>query len=71
MTGILGVITEVTVKIRPVPEVRRYGSLVFEDFEKGIACLREVAYHRCQPASIRLLDNEQFKFGKKYYHHHQ
>ncbi|RXG52385.1 Alkyldihydroxyacetonephosphate synthase, peroxisomal, partial [Armadillidium vulgare] len=60
---ILGVITEVTVKIRPVPEVRRYGSLVFEDFEKGIACLREVAYHRCQPASIRLLDNEQFKFG--------
>ncbi|KAL7633500.1 UNVERIFIED_CONTAM: hypothetical protein RMT77_016033 [Armadillidium vulgare] len=61
--GILGVITEVTVKIRPVPEVRRYGSLVFEDFEKGIACLREVAYHRCQPASIRLLDNEQFKFG--------
>ena len=41
--GILGVITEVTFRIRPVPEVRRYGSIVFRDFESGVAFLREVA----------------------------
>jgi alkyldihydroxyacetonephosphate synthase len=41
--GILGVITEVTFRIRPLPEVRKYGSVVFENFEKGVAFLREVA----------------------------
>ena len=41
--GILGVITEVTFRIRPVPAVRRYGSIVFRDFESGVAFLREVA----------------------------
>ncbi|KAM8856836.1 alkyldihydroxyacetonephosphate synthase, peroxisomal [Synchiropus picturatus] len=61
--GTLGVVTEVTMKIRPVPEYRKYGSVVFPNFEKGVACLREVARQRCAPASIRLMDNEQFKFG--------
>lgn len=41
--GILGVITEVTFRIRPVPEVRKYGSIVFTDFERGVAFVREVA----------------------------
>lgn len=41
--GILGVITEVTFRIRPVPEVRKYGSIVFMNFENGVAFLREVA----------------------------
>ena len=41
--GTLGVITEVTMKIRPVPEVKKYGSIVFPDFESGVACLREIA----------------------------
>ena len=41
--GTLGVITEVTMKIRPVPEVRKYGSVVFATFEKGVGFVREVA----------------------------
>uniref|UniRef100_A0A7N6B481 Alkylglycerone-phosphate synthase n=1 Tax=Anabas testudineus TaxID=64144 RepID=A0A7N6B481_ANATE len=61
--GTLGVVTEVTVKIRPMPEYQKYGSVVFPNFEQGVACLREVAKQRCAPASIRLMDNEQFKFG--------
>lgn len=56
-------ITEVTLKVRPLPVVQRYGSIVFPDFTRGVNCMREVALHRCQPASIRLMDNEQFKFG--------
>uniref|UniRef100_A0AAG5CSL8 Alkylglycerone-phosphate synthase n=1 Tax=Anopheles atroparvus TaxID=41427 RepID=A0AAG5CSL8_ANOAO len=62
--GTLGVVTEVVIKIRPLPAVRRYGSLVFPDFGAGVRCLREVARERLQPASIRLIDNEQFVFGQ-------
>lgn len=41
--GTFGVITEVTIRIRPVPEVRKYGSVVFATFEPGVAFVREVA----------------------------
>ncbi|KPP79573.1 Alkyldihydroxyacetonephosphate synthase, peroxisomal-like [Scleropages formosus] len=61
--GTLGVVTEVTIKIRPMPEYQKYGSVVFPNFEQGVACLREVAKQRCAPASIRLMDNAQFQFG--------
>nr|XP_032624376.1 alkyldihydroxyacetonephosphate synthase, peroxisomal isoform X3 [Chelonoidis abingdonii] len=61
--GTLGVVTEVTIKIRPIPEYKKYGSVVFPNFERGVACLREIAKQRCAPASIRLVDNAQFQFG--------
>ena len=41
--GTLGVITEVMMKIWPVPEVRKYGSVVFASFEQGVGFVREVA----------------------------
>ena len=63
-TGTLGVVTEVTLKIRPLPTCKKYGSIVFPQFENGVNCLREVARQVC---SIRLLitsrklqDNLQF-----------
>ncbi|KAG5671439.1 hypothetical protein PVAND_001635 [Polypedilum vanderplanki] len=62
--GTLGIVTEVIVKVRPLPAVKKYGSLVFPNFEMGVSCLREIAKRRCQPASIRLMDNEQFHFGQ-------
>lgn len=61
--GTLGVVTEVTMKIRPIPDCRKYGSIVFPNFESGVACIQEVARQRVAPASIRLMDNEQFQFG--------
>ena len=61
--GILGVITEVTLRIRPLPEARRYGSVVFPTFEMGVGFMREVAKQRCAPASIRLMDSMQFQMG--------
>ncbi|XP_061386162.1 alkyldihydroxyacetonephosphate synthase-like [Musca vetustissima] len=62
--GTLGVITEVVLKVRPLPPVRRYNSLVFPDFESGVQFMREVALRRCQPSSVRLMDNEQFIMGQ-------
>ena len=62
--GMFGVVTEVTLRIRPLPTCRRYGSIVFPDFESGVAFLREVAKQRCAPASVRLVDNQQFQFGQ-------
>ena len=62
--GTLGVVTEVTLKLRPLPEVKRYGSIIFPNFESGVAFMREVAKLRIAPASIRLVDNMQFQFGQ-------
>lgn len=62
--GTLGVITEVVVKVSLVPQVKLYGSLIFPHFGCGVKCLREVAARKCQPSSIRLIDNDQFKFGQ-------
>eukprot|EP00386_Alphamonas_edax_P004927 GDKI01015487.1.p1 GENE.GDKI01015487.1~~GDKI01015487.1.p1 ORF type:complete len:309 (-),score=83.80 GDKI01015487.1:162-1088(-) len=61
--GTLGVVTEATLKVRPMPEEKRYGSVVFPDLKHGIAFMREVARRRIQPTSLRLMDNFQFKFG--------
>lgn len=57
-------VTEVTLKIRPVPPLRKYASFVFPDFDTGVRFMRQVAAERCQPASLRLMDNEQFQFGQ-------
>jgi len=61
--GTLGVITEVVLKVRALPPARAYGSVLFPNFESGVAFMREVARRRAAPASIRLVDNEQFQFG--------
>eukprot|EP00047_Mylnosiga_fluctuans_P001244 m.219489 g.219489 ORF g.219489 m.219489 type:complete len:616 (-) comp10175_c0_seq1:82-1929(-) len=61
--GTLGVVTEVTMKVRKIPEVTAYGSVVFPNFSDGVAAMREIAEARCAPASIRLMDNEQFQFA--------
>lgn len=61
--GSLGIITEVVLKIKLLPKCKKYGSIVFPTFEKGFEFMREVAKRKWQPASIRLMDNEQFKFA--------
>ena len=43
MLGTLGVVTEVSLKIRPIAPVRKYASFVFPDFETGTNFMREVA----------------------------
>lgn len=45
--GTLGIITEVTLKIRPLPDCQIFESVVFHDFETGVKCMREVAKQVC------------------------
>lgn len=40
--GTLGIVTEVVIKIRPLPKAVKYGSVVFPDFQSGLDALREV-----------------------------
>jgi alkyldihydroxyacetonephosphate synthase len=62
--GTLGVVTEAVVRLQPLPEVTTYGSVVFHDFASGVQFMREVARRRCQPASVRLVDNDQFRLAQ-------
>ncbi|GAB4229830.1 MAG: FAD-binding oxidoreductase [Acidobacteriota bacterium] len=61
--GNLGIITKAVIKIFPKPEVTRYGSLVFPNFRLGVQFLEELSKTDYIPASIRLVDNIQFRFG--------
>jgi alkyldihydroxyacetonephosphate synthase len=62
--GNLGVITKALIAIHPKPEACRYGSLVFRSFGDGIACLQALRAERLLPASIRLVNHREFRFGQ-------
>jgi alkyldihydroxyacetonephosphate synthase len=62
--GNLGVITKALIKIHPAPEACRYGSLVFRSFGDGVAFLKAVRAGGLLPASIRLVNNREFRFGQ-------
>jgi len=62
--GMLGVITRAVVKLHRLPEVQRYGSLVFPSWDKGLAFMEEISSWQSAPASVRLVDNMQFLFGR-------
>lgn len=61
--GLLGIITSVTVKIFPLPEIQEYDSILFENFESGVSFMKELGQSKVWPASVRLVDNTQFQFG--------
>lgn len=54
--GAFGVITEVTVRIRPVPGATAYGAWTFPDFESGAAALRTATQRGIRPTVLRLSD---------------
>lgn len=60
--GTLGVITEATVSIHPVPETRDYRAFLFKDFERGLEAARELVQADVPTAMIRLSDGDETKF---------
>jgi len=63
--GNFGIITRAVLRIFPRPEAQEYGSLVFPTFERGVAFLKTLRQHQgVVPASIRLVNNFEFRFGQ-------
>ncbi len=61
--GNLGLITKAVIRLHRLPETKQYGSVVFPDFQTGVAFLNELTHRGLLPASVRLVDNFQFRFG--------
>jgi alkyldihydroxyacetonephosphate synthase len=54
--GVLGVIDELSLRVRSAPERRRYVGVMFEDLTSGLKALRAMAGEHCLPDVARLSD---------------
>jgi alkyldihydroxyacetonephosphate synthase len=61
--GALGVITSVTVRVRPTPASRRFEGWRFESFDAGTAAVRRLAQDGPLPAVLRLSDEYETAVG--------
>lgn len=61
--GAFGVITDVTVRVRPVPAQRRYEGWRFESFADGAAAARRLAQDGPRPTVLRLSDEVETMLG--------
>jgi alkyldihydroxyacetonephosphate synthase len=57
--GVLGVITEVTCAVQPVPAVRQYEGWSFKSFAAGVDALRELEQAHCAGDVSRLSDETE------------
>ncbi|HCK11029.1 MAG TPA: hypothetical protein DHW45_14215 [Candidatus Latescibacteria bacterium] len=62
--GNFGIITKAVMKVHLLPEARDYGSLVFPTFRHGVDYLRALRETGTIPASIRLVNNTEFRMGQ-------
>jgi alkyldihydroxyacetonephosphate synthase len=57
--GAFGIITEVTVRVRPVPTHRRYEAFAFDGWGQGVAAVRALAQGRALATVTRLSDVDE------------
>ncbi len=57
--GAFGVITSVTVRVRPVPEVQVYDGWRWASFTEGVAAVRTLAQSGLRPTVLRLSDEAE------------
>ncbi|NOY77312.1 MAG: FAD-binding oxidoreductase [Calditrichaeota bacterium] len=60
--GILGVISRVRVRLKPLPERKQYTALLFRSFDEGAAAVQKILQSGLRPATIRLSDAEETDF---------
>jgi alkyldihydroxyacetonephosphate synthase len=60
--GTLGVITEATVKVHPLPEARDFVSFMFRDWESGVLAVRRITQAELGVATLRLSDADETRF---------
>ena len=61
--GVLGVIPDVAVRVRPAPEERRYEAWFVESFEAGAEIVRALAQAGALPDVIRVSDQEETRIS--------
>jgi alkyldihydroxyacetonephosphate synthase len=61
--GALGVITDVTARVRPAPERRRYEGWMAADFESGVDIVRSLAQAGVLPDVVRLSDQAETRLS--------
>lgn len=64
--GTLGVVTEATVRLRPLPEVIRTCLAVFDSVEDAAAAVSEIVRRHIVPAALELLDEVCIKYTEAY-----
>lgn len=63
--GTLGVITSAVLKVWPLAEIKEYESVILHSFDDGIRFVKDISkLGALKPASVRLLDNTQFRLGQ-------
>jgi alkyldihydroxyacetonephosphate synthase len=63
--GTLGIITQATMKVRPLPQAYDYRGLLFKEFEGGVQSVREMMQHGVIPETIRISDAEESAFAMR------
>jgi alkyldihydroxyacetonephosphate synthase len=63
--GTLGVMTEITLKLHPLPEVRIFRAFIMKDLKTGLETVREIFRKGLKPAVIRLYDELDTQFTLK------
>jgi alkyldihydroxyacetonephosphate synthase len=61
--GTLGVISELSLRVRPAPQERIYEGLFFEDFSAGVSALRELSREHALPDVARLSDQAETRMS--------
>jgi len=61
--GTLGILTDVTVALRPAPAVRRYEGWSFRSFAEGVEAFRVLAQADAAPDLARLSDEEESRLS--------
>jgi alkyldihydroxyacetonephosphate synthase len=63
--GCLGIITSAVVKVWPIAQRKEFECIVLPSFEVGIRFMKDLSKAQSlRPASVRLVDNVQFRFGQ-------
>jgi len=64
--GILGIITEATIKIFPLPEKRLFKAFLFPSFSRGFRAARTIIKKGIRPAVMRLHDENAYSMALEY-----
>ena len=61
--GRLGIITEATMQVRPLPEQRTILGYLFPSFADGLAAMEEIAHSECSASVTRVSDADETRFS--------